>query len=243
MMTEQDKGSRGYLALLAGGAALGGMLFGYDTAVISGAIGYLKDHFHLAADMTGWAASSLLIGCMAGALLGGPLSDKFGRKPLLVACALIFALSALGSAFAPDMNVYSWSRLFGGLGIGAVSVLSPLYIAEVSPERVRGRLVALYQLALVVGILASFFVNMLIQRYGSTLPPVQGESWNVAYGWRWMLGVLLAPSALFALVLIPLPESPRWLMKRGFRDRAERILVRVGGMAAARKEMAQIAES
>jgi MFS transporter, SP family, arabinose:H+ symporter len=240
MNNRQAEGSRGYLALLASGGALGGLLFGYDTAVMSGAIGYLKVHFHLAADMTGWAASSLLIGCMFGALLGGPLSDRFGRKPMLMVCAVIFALSGIGSAVANDMNIYSWSRLFGGLGIGAVSVLSPLYIAEVAPERSRGRLVSLYQLAIVIGILVSYFVNMLIQQYGASLPEVQGEAWNAALGWRWMLGVLVAPSVLFGLVLLPLPESPRWLMKQGHRATAEAILVRVGGQAAAAKEMAQI---
>ncbi len=240
MTTTHATGSRAYLALLAGGAALGGFLFGYDTAVISGAIGYLKEHFHLEADMTGWAASSLLVGAMVGALIGGPLSDKFGRKPMLMACAVIFALSGVGSAVAQDMTVYSWSRLFGGLGIGAVSVLSPLYVAEVAPERIRGRLVALYQLAIVVGILLSFFVNMLIQRHGVAQPLVGAESWNAAQGWRWMLGMLTLPAVIFGTVVLPLPESPRWLMKRGLRSKAKAILERVGGSEAAAKEMAQI---
>lgn len=239
----EDQGSRGYLLLLAGGGALGGLLFGYDTAVISGAIGYLQAHFDLAAKMTGWAASSLLIGAMFGALMGGPLSDRFGRKPIMMACAILFAVSGLGSAFAHDMTTYSWSRLLGGLGIGAVSVLSPLYIAEVAPEKVRGRLVSGYQFALVVGILLSFFVNLLIQRYGATLPPVAGESWNVAFGWRWMLGMLVVPAIIFGIILFYLPESPRWLMKRGRREEADLVLKRVGGVAAANREIAQIEES
>ena len=240
LMNTDETGSRAYLALLAGGAALGGLLFGYDTAVISGAIGYLKEHFCLEAEMTGWAASSLLVGCIFGALIGGPLSDRFGRKPILFACSVVFAISAMGSALARGMEVYSWSRLFGGLGIGAVSVLSPLYIAEVAPERIRGRLVSLYQLAIVIGILASFFVNMLIQRHGIAQPAIGAESWNVVYGWRWMLGILVAPSVLFALVLLPLPESPRWLVGRGQRERAEMILARVGGPVMAGKEILQI---
>lgn len=242
-----DRGSSSYLALIAGSGALGGLLFGYDTAVISGAIGFLKEHFQLAADMTGWAASSLLIGCMVGAAVGGPLGDRFGRKPMLYACAVVFALSGIGSAFAPDLVLYTWSRLLGGIAIGAVSVLSPLYIAEISPEKSRGRLVSLYQLAIVVGILLSFFVNMLIQQYGAGQPSVAGESgitsWNTAYGWRWMLGVLALPSVVFGLLLIPLPESPRWLMKQGRRAEAEATLVRIGGKVAADREIAQIEEA
>jgi SP family arabinose:H+ symporter-like MFS transporter len=133
------------------------------------------------------------------------------------------------------------------MGIGAVSVLSPLYIAEISPERSRGRFVSLYQLAIVVGILVSFFVNMLIQQYGTTQAPVPNgmtsESWNTAHAWRWMLGVLALPSVGFGLLLLPLPESPRWLMKRGRRSEAEVILVRIGGTETARRELSQIEES
>ena len=245
--TDADQGSATYLVLIACSGALGGLLFGYDTAVISGAIGFLKEHFRLTADMTGWAASSLLVGCMAGAVVGGPLGDRFGRKPMLMVCALVFALSGLGSALAPTLVAYTWSRLLGGMGIGAVSVLSPLYIAEISPERSRGRFVSLYQLAIVVGILVSFFVNMLIQQYGTTQAPVPNgmtsESWNTVHGWRWMLGVLALPSVGFGLLLLPLPESPRWLMKRGRRSEAEVILVRIGGTETARRELSQIEES
>jgi MFS transporter, SP family, arabinose:H+ symporter len=241
------QGSTTYLILIACSGAIGGLLFGYDTAVISGAIGFLKEHFRLTADMTGWAASSLLIGCMIGALVGGPLGDRFGRKPMLMVCAGVFALSGLASAMAPDLAAYTWSRLVGGTGIGAVSVLSPLYIAEISPERSRGRFVSLYQLAIVVGILVSFFVNMLIQEYGAGQPKVMingtAEAWNTVYGWRWMLGVLAMPSVVFGLLLLPLPESPRWLMKRGLRREAEVILTRIGGSEAARHELAQIEDS
>ena len=245
--TTTDRGSASYLALIAGSGALGGLLFGYDTAVISGAIGFLKEHFHLAADMTGWAASSLLIGCMVGATAGGPLGDRFGRKPMLFVCAAVFALSGIGSGLASDLTLYTWSRLLGGLAIGAVSVLSPLYIAEISPERSRGRLVSLYQLAIVVGILVSFFVNMLIQQHGAAQPDVTlngiTESWNTAYGWRWMLGVLVVPSVIFGLMLLPLPESPRWHMKQGRRAEAEATLTRIGGKEAAQRELTQIAQA
>jgi SP family arabinose:H+ symporter-like MFS transporter len=239
----QKAGGRGYLCLIAGTGALGGLLLGYDTAVISGAIGFIKAHFGLTAGMTGWAVSCLLIGCMLGAITGGPLSDRFGRKPMLLFSSVIFALSALGSAMASNLALYTWSRLMGGLAIGAVSLLSPLYVAEVAPHQVRGRLVSLYQLAIVVGILVSFFVNLLIQRQGATLPGVGGETWNQTHGWRWMLGIMVAPSAVFGLLLLPLPESPRWQMKRGRRREAELTLRRIGGPEAAAKEIEEIEES
>jgi MFS transporter, SP family, arabinose:H+ symporter len=246
-MTDSSQGSRTYLFLIACCGAMGGFLFGYDTAVISGAIGFLKEHFKLAADMTGWAASSLLIGCMAGAVAGGPLGDRFGRKPMLIVCAVIFAISGFGSAFADSLSVYTWSRLLGGMAIGAVSVLSPLYIAEISPEKSRGRFVSLYQLAIVVGILVSFFVNMLIQNYGSTQALVQEgagfTSWNSMIGWRWMLGMIAIPSVGFGLLVLPLPESPRWLMKQGRRSEAEATLSRIGGPEAAQRELQQIEDS
>ncbi len=229
-------GSRVYLMLLTVAAALGGLLFGYDTAVISGAVGFLQKHFELGASLKGWAASSALVGCIVGAMAGGPLSDRFGRKKMLVLCAVLFALSGIGSALPATLTHFVWARFVGGFAIGAVSVLSPLYIAEIAPEKIRGRLVSLYQLAIVVGILGVFFVNMLIQRLGD-------EAWNVAYGWRWMMGSLTLPSAVFGLLLLPIPESPRWLMKMGRRAEAEEVLVRVGGAEAAAREMRQIEES
>ena len=230
------QGSRVYLMLLTVAAALGGLLFGYDTAVISGAVGFLQKHFQLGAGLKGWAASSALVGCIAGAMVGGPLSDRFGRKKMLLLCAVLFALSGIGSALPRTLSQFVWARFAGGLAIGAVSVLSPLYIAEIAPEKIRGRLVSLYQLAIVVGILGVFFVNLLIQRLGN-------EEWNVASGWRWMMGSLTLPSAVFGLLLLPLPESPRWLMKMGRRSEAENVLTRVGGTEAAAREMRQIEES
>ena len=234
--TPSAPGSRVYLMLLTVAAALGGLLFGYDTAVISGAVGFLQKHFELGAGLKGWAASSALVGCIVGAMAGGPLSDRFGRKKMLVLCAVLFALSGIGSALPVTLSHFVWARFLGGFAIGAVSVLSPLYIAEIAPEKIRGRLVSLYQLAIVVGILGVFFVNMLIQRLGD-------EAWNVAYGWRWMMGSLTLPSAVFGLLLLPIPESPRWLMKMGRRAEAEEVLVRVGGAEAAAREMRQIEES
>ncbi len=225
-----------YILLISLVAAFGGFLFGYDTAVVSGAIGFLRSHFKLSADLTGWAASSLLVGCMGGAMLGGPMGDRFGRKRSLIFCAALFAVSSLASALPHTLGQFAWSRFAGGIAIGAASMLSPLYIAEISPEKIRGTLVALYQLAIVVGILVVFFVNLKIQRLGT-------EEWNTATGWRWMFASLAVPSMLFGVFLAVVPESPRWLMKMGRRTEAQAVLERVGGPANAEREIRQIDEA
>lgn len=223
----------GYVLLISLVAALGGFLFGYDTAVVSGAIGFLRARFELTAELTGWAASSLLVGCMVGAAAGGPLGDRFGRKWALAACAVVFMASAVASALANTLSVFAQARFAGGLAIGAASILSPLYIAEVAPRHGRGRLISLYQLAIVLGILAVFFVNLRIQRLGD-------EAWNVNTGWRWMFATLAAPSLLFALLLLFVPESPRWLVKAGRPEAARRILERINGASAAARELTEI---
>lgn len=236
MNTPTTRPDLGYLARITLVAAFGGFLFGYDTAVVSGAIGFLKAHFGLSADLTGWAASSVLVGCMFGAMLGGPVGDRVGRKPSLMGCALLFLGSSLASAMPAGLSQFAWARFFGGLAIGAASILSPVYIAEISPERVRGRLVSLYQLAIVVGILAVFFVNLMIQRLG-------GAEWNTAVGWRWMFASLALPSVVFAGLLAFVPESPRWLAKSGDFAGAARILERVAGPVQAEREMEAIRRS
>jgi SP family arabinose:H+ symporter-like MFS transporter len=233
MNTRSPSLNVGYILLISLVAAFGGFLFGYDTAVVSGAIGFLKDHFELSADLTGWAASSMLIGCMFGAMGGGPLGDRIGRKWSLIWCALLFALSSVAAAIPHTLSQFAWARFAGGLAIGAASILSPIYIAEVAPEKIRGRLVALYQLAIVVGIGVVFFVNLQIQRLGD-------ETWNNAMGWRWMFASLVFPSVLFGLCMIAVPESPRWLMKMGRTQKARLILERIGGPENAGREMQQI---
>jgi SP family arabinose:H+ symporter-like MFS transporter len=235
-MTEQRPAGGfnvGYITLISLVAAFGGFLFGYDTAVVSGAIGFLKAHFQLSADLTGWAASSVLVGCMFGAMAGGPVGDRLGRKWSLILCAGLFFLSSVASAVPATLGQFAWARFFGGLAIGAASILSPIYIAEIAPERIRGRLVSLYQLAIVVGILAVFFVNLQIQRMGD---PV----WNTGTGWRWMFASLALPSLLFGGFMAVLPESPRWLMKSGRREAARVILERIGGAANAERELREI---
>src|SRR6478752_4196245 len=208
-----NKGNPGYLALLVLSAALGGLLFGYDTAVVSGAETLLQKHFALDALQTGWAASCVLIGCLVGALIAGPLADSFGRKKVLFACALLFTVSAIGCAMPEKLNAaglgflaegfgklvtaigsifglnlananaafnqYVFMRFLGGLGIGISSMVAPTYLAEIAPERIRGRLVTGYQMAIVTGIFVVFFVNKMILSYGD-------DAWDKEIGWRWM---------------------------------------------------------
>jgi SP family arabinose:H+ symporter-like MFS transporter len=224
------------LAIAASVATLGGFLFGYDNIVISGAIGFLSQLFHLDAAGIGWAAGCALIGCIAGCVAAGSVADYLGKKKGLALCALCFALSSVGMIFAADLHQFVLWRLIGGVGIGAASVISPNYIAEIAPTRVRGRCVTLYQLGIVVGILAAVFVNMLIQRMGD-------EAWNISTGWRWMFLAGVVPAILFGLMILPAVESPRWLMKMGRRDQAIEVLAKINGADVARSEAAEIENS
>jgi MFS transporter, SP family, arabinose:H+ symporter len=204
--------------------------------VISGAIGFLSQLFHLDAAGVGWAAGCALIGCIAGCVAAGTVADYLGKKTGLALCALCFALSSVGMIVASDLHQFVLWRLIGGVGIGAASVISPNYIAEIAPTRVRGRCVTLYQLGIVVGILAAVFVNMLIQRMGD-------EAWNTSTGWRWMFLAGVVPAMLFGLMILPAVESPRWLMKMGRRDRAIEVLAKINGADVARSEAAEIENS
>jgi SP family arabinose:H+ symporter-like MFS transporter len=228
--------SRGPLVIAATVSTLGGLLFGYDNIVISGAIGYLSQFFHLDAAGIGWAAGCALVGCIAGCAAAGTVADYLGKKKGLALCAACFALSSVGIMFAASLHQFVFWRLIGGVGIGAASVISPNYIAEIAPTRVRGRCVTLYQLGIVVGILAAVFVNMVIQRMGN-------EAWNVATGWRWMFFAGVVPAILFGLMILPAVESPRWLMKVGRRDQACAVLAKIDGVEAAKREAAEIEDS
>jgi MFS transporter, SP family, arabinose:H+ symporter len=221
------------LIVAASVSTLGGLLFGYDNIVISGAIGFLRQLFHLDASGMGWAAGCALVGCIVGCAAAGPIADYLGKKKGLALCALCFGLSSLGMLFAANLHQFVLWRLIGGLGIGAASVISPNYIAEIAPTRVRGRCVTLYQLGIVAGILAAVFVNMLIQRLGD-------EAWNITTGWRWMFLAGIVPAILFGLMILPAVESPRWLMKMGRRDEAVDVLARMNGSDAALREAAEI---
>jgi MFS transporter, SP family, arabinose:H+ symporter len=228
--------SRTPLIVAATVSTLGGFLFGYDNIVISGAIGYLSQLFQLDAAGIGWAAGCALVGCIVGCAAAGAVADFLGKKKGLALCALCFAVSSVGMLFAADLRQFVLWRLIGGLGIGAASVIAPNYIAEIAPTRVRGRCVTLYQLGIVVGILAAVFVNMLIQRMGD-------EAWNISSGWRWMFFAGVVPALLFGAMILPAVESPRWLMKMGRRDQAVHVLTVINGAEVARREAAEIENS
>ncbi len=210
-----------YVVLITSVAALGGLLFGYDTAVISGAIGLLRDHFTLSAAATGWAASSALAGCDLGAAAAGKGSDRYGRHRILLLSGICFLVSAVGTALASTFTVFILFRIVGGLGIGAASVASPLYIGESAPARWRGRLVALNQLAIVFGMLIVYTVNYRIHLSGTL-------EWNQTVGWRWMFASGIVPSALLLGLLFVVPETARFLLMQGRRKEAERVAARTG---------------
>jgi MFS family permease len=171
-------------------ATLGGMLFGYDTGVISGAIGLLTAKFHLSDAMEGWASGCVLLGCAAGVLSVGGISDRFGRKRALFLAAILFLVSAIGTAVPHTIFTFVIFRVVGGLGIGIASISTPMYIAEITPGHVRGRLVAANQIAIVGGIAMVYFINYFIARHGD-------HAWNIEYGWRWMFASGILPSVLF----------------------------------------------
>ncbi|MFZ1053388.1 MAG: sugar porter family MFS transporter [Candidatus Sulfotelmatobacter sp.] len=216
-----------YLYLPAAVAAIGGLLFGFDTAVINGAIVFLKRQFALSDSQTEFGASSLLLGCVFGASLAAFTSDRFGRKKSLLAAAALFTVSSIGAALPRNITEFVVARMVGGLAIGLASTLSPLYIAEISPARIRGLLVSVNQLAIVTGILLSYSVN-----YGLT---GAGPA-----NWRWMFASAAVPSAFFLLTLLSVPESPRWLVQMGRETEAEHILSRIKGRDTARVEILAI---
>lgn len=231
--TERSSGSVVYLLGICLVATLGGLLFGYDTAVIAGAIGFLKERFALSPAGEGWAASCALLGCVIGVSLAGEVSDRFGRRKALILAAVLFLVSSIGTAFPRTLTEFILFRILGGVGIGVASMAAPMYIAEVSPAHIRGRMVSINQFAIVSGMLMVYFVNLAISRQGD-------EAWNVLEGWRWMFGSGAVPSLALLVLLFFVPCTPRYLIQRGERDEARRILERVGGRAHADSEMAEI---
>src|SRR5258708_7852157 len=233
----------GYVWLSSSVAAMGGVLFGWDWVVVGGAKPFFQRYFQLTSEaQIGWANSCALIGGLIGALVAGALSDKFGRKRLLVIAAVIFAVTSLGNAFAGNFTIFIAWRIFGGVAIGLASNLSPMYISEIAPAQIRGRLVAINQLTVVIGILLAQYINWILVRdlpAGATDDFIR-TSWFGQQGWRWMFGLTAAPSLLFFLGMLVVPESPRWLAKKGKSDRARAILMRVGGENYATAAVADI---
>lgn len=244
---EQQHFNRGFIFGITLVAAMGGLLFGYDWVVIGGAKPFYERFFQITASphLQGWAMSSALIGCLAGALISGYLTDRFGRKRPLMLAALIFAIAAIGTGAANHFAPFILFRLFGGLGIGIASAVSPMYIAEISPPSLRGMLVSVNQLTIVIGILSAQVINFLIA------DPVPGgatdaailQSWNGQTGWRLMFQAVAAPALLFLVLSFFIPESPRFLAKSGKWDQAERILERIGGKLFAVQGRAEIAQT
>lgn len=224
-------------------AAMGGLLFGYDWVVVGGAKPFFERFFQLTdAASKGWANSCALVGCLVGALIAGALSDRFGRKRLLIFSAFLFAITSLGNAMANVFSIFVAWRMMGGVAIGLASNLSPMYIAEVAPALVRGKLVAINQLTIVIGILLAQFLNWFLVR---NLPKDATEefiraSWYGQTGWRWMFALTAVPSLFFFISMFFVPESPRWLAKNGRSDRARGILARIGGDSYARMALADI---
>jgi sugar porter (SP) family MFS transporter len=235
-----------YLWMISLVAALGGLLFGYDWVVIGGAKPFFERYFNLDTEsLKGWANSCALIGCLVGALAAGALSDRFGRKRLLVLAAVLFAVTSLGNALAHSFTSFVAWRMLGGAAIGLASGLSPLYIAEVAPASMRGRLVSVNQLTIVIGILLAQLVNWSLVRHlpvGATNDFI-ASSWFGQMSWRWMFGLTAIPSVLFFIGMAVVPESPRWLMKNQRPVEARAILAKIGGAEYADAAMVDIEET
>lgn len=236
----------GYIWMIAFIAAMGGLLFGYDWVVIGGAKPFYEAYFHLtSAALVGWANSCALVGCFAGSLLAGRMSDRLGRKNVLMISAILFALSSVLTGWSYSFSAFIAWRITGGVAIGMASNVSPMYIAEISPAAWRGRLVSLNQLALVVGILAAQITNWRIaERVPEHVTQAMiAASWNAQYGWRWMFTAVAIPATIFLCTTPLIPESPRWLVARGRSEAAARVLERLGGQAYSEFELEAISET
>lgn len=229
-------------------SAMGGLLFGYDWVVIGGAKPFYEPFFGISntAALQGWVMSCALIGCIAGAVLSGWLSDRFGRKRLLILSAGIFVAASLGTGGAGSLGIFILFRMLGGIGIGLASNLSPMYIAEITPGNVRGRFVSINQLTIVIGILAAQLINWRIAQpvtAGATATEIM-SSWNGQTGWRWMFYACAIPAGLFFILMWFVPESPRWLAKKSVNHpRILKILARIGGNDYAVSELNSIGET
>ncbi len=235
--------SNRYMATIALFVALGGFLMGFDASVISGVVGFIEVEFSLTKIQVGWSVSSLALTATLAMMLSGPLSDRIGRRPVLRLAAILFALSAVLSALAPNFLWLVIARMLGGLGVGAALIIAPMYIAEMAPPESRGRLVSFNQLNIVIGISVAFFSNYLILTLGES-----GAAWVEAlrlgdWNWRWMLGIETLPAVLYFVALLFVPESPRWLALHGRDGEALAVLERVGGRERAAASLHEIREA
>ncbi len=223
--------------------ALGGFLMGFDASVISGVIKFIEVEFDLTKIQLGWAVSSLTLSATLAMMVSGPLSDRYGRKILLMVAALLYTVSAIGSAIAPSFWFLVFARMIGGLGVGASLILAPMYIAEISPPRLRGRMVSFNQLNIVIGISVAFFSNFLILKLG-----MLDTTWAVGlkfadYNWRWMLGLETLPAIFYFFSLFFVPESPRWLVMKGKEEQGLAIMAKASGETQAKKEIKAVHDS
>ncbi len=221
---------KGYIYVISTIAALGGVLFGFDLVIISGTVPFFSAHFGLNEWQTGWAVGCINLGAAAGALVGGSLSDQLGRRKLLMVCAFLFALTGLGTGWANEFNLFIGFRLLSGVAVGIAAMVCPMYVAEISPAQMRGKMVSFYQLSIVIGILLAYLSNFLLLNSGSD-------------NWRWMFSSQSLPALLFMAGLFWVAESPRWLIGKKKLSQAEDILTRIGGSDYARQEAAQIQAS
>ena len=229
-----------YIALIV---ALGGFLMGFDASVIAGVVGSIEVEFALTKIQLGWSVSSLSLTATLGMLLSGPLSDRYGRRPVLMVAAVLFAISAVTSALAPDFLSFVLARMLGGFGVGAALIVAPMYIAEIAPPEQRGRMVSINQLNIVIGISAAFFSNYLILALGESGAPWTESIGLGEQGWRWMLAVEALPAIAYFLALFGVPESPRWLVMQGRDDAAKAVVTRLRGPAQAEALLVQVHES
>ena len=243
-----SKQSNSFIAAVCSIGSLGGLLFGFDTAVISGTFSFIEQYFLLDEIEIGWFASSALIGAIIGALVSGSLSDRFGRKPILIIAAFLFFISALGCTIPNSFIFLIVARIIGGIGVGMASVLAPLYISEFSPPKIRGKLIALYQLSIVIGILLAYLSNWLLLKFSQESTSLFNETDKlykifVSEVWRGMFGFEMIPSGLFILLLFLIPESPRWLIKNNNPEKGFNILTKISGEKIAEKEFKEIKNS
>ncbi len=223
--------------------ALGGFLMGFDASVISGVVGFIELEFALTKFQVGWSVASLTLTATFAMMIAGPLSDRIGRRPVLRIAAALFAVSAVASAVAPDFLFLVIARMIGGFGVGAALIIAPVYIAEIAPAEMRGRMVSFNQLNIVIGISVAFFSNYLILSLGQSDLAIAETLRFGEWGWRWMLGVETLPAIVYLFALMFVPESPRWLAMRGREEEALQILEKASGPEQAQRELQVVHDS